>query len=188
VSFLILECESEICNKKFERSKSEYKRSQKLARPSFCSRKCSGINNTKNFDEYYKNGGKRIIEHLNPSNRREELSPFKWFMRVIKRRKKEKGRDFNIDLKYLSELWETQNGICPFTKWKLELPNHSSSWKEDSDKLKRASLDRIDNSKGYIRGNLRYVSIMANYCRNEFSDEEVKLFCEAVTSSKKVYT
>jgi len=40
--------------------------------------------------------------------------------------------------------------------------------------------------KGYIKGNVRFVSLMANYCRNEFTDEDVKLFCEAVTSCKKV--
>jgi len=68
----------------------------------------------------------------------------------------------------------------------LTLPEGSSARKDKT--VYRASVDRIDNSKGYIRGNLRYISIMANYCRNEFSDEEVKMFCEAVTSSKKVDT
>ena len=181
LTVIILECG--ICNKKFERSRGEYNRSKKFGRPSFCSRKCSGTNNTKNFDEYYQNGGKRFTEHLNPANRRDDYSPFKWFMRVIKRRKKEKGREFDVDLEYLSNLWEAQSGICPLTGCKLELPFHSSDWKRDSNKQKRASLDRIDNSKGYVKGNVRFVAIMANYCRHIFSDNEVKLFCEAVTKN-----
>jgi len=186
LTVIILECG--ICNKKFERSRGEYNRSKKLGRSSFCSRKCSGINNTKNFDEYYQNGGKRFTEHLNPANRRDGYSSFKWFMRVIKRRNKEKGKDFDVDLKYLKELWEHQKGICPFTDWQLELPIDSTNWNMDGDKLKRASLDRIDNSKGYVKGNVRFVAIMANYCRHIFSDNEVRLFCEAVTSTKKVDT
>jgi len=84
----------------------------------------------------------------------------------------------------LSNLWEAQSGVCPFTGWELKLPFHSTDWDKDDDKLKRASLDRIDNSKGYIKGNLRFVSLMANYCRNEFTDEDVKLFCEAVVNEK----
>ena len=184
MAVVLLECAT--CSKQFKRNKSEYKRSQKLGRPSFCSRTCSGANNIKNFDEYYQSGGKRHTEHLDPANRRDKHSPFKWFMRVVKRRNKTKGKEFDIDLEFLSNLWEAQSGVCPFTGWELKLPFHSTDWDKDDDKLKRASLDRIDNSKGYTKGNLRFVSLMANYCRNEFTDEDVKLFCEAVTSCKKV--
>ena len=74
--------------------------------------------------------------------------------------------------------------MCPFTGWKLLLPEGSSVRKDMS--VYRASLDRIDNSKGYAKENVRFVSLMANYCRNEFTDQEVKMFCEAVTNCKKV--
>ena len=86
----------------------------------------------------------------------------------------------DFDLIFLSNLWELQSGVCPLTGWKLELPKHSCGWKTKKNKLKRASLDRIDNSKGYIKGNIRFISVMANYCKNTFTDDDVKLFCEAV--------
>jgi hypothetical protein len=179
LTVIFLKCE--VCSKEFQRNKSEHRRSQKLGRKSFCSRSCSGTNNTKNLDEYYNNGGTRNTKNLDAANRRNEYTPFKWFLKNVKQRNKDKNRKYDIDLEYLKNLWEKQKGICPFTRWNLVLPKHGSAWNQGTDKsTKRASLDRIDNSKGYIKGNVRYVAIIANYCRNNFSDNEVKLFCEAV--------
>ena len=44
----------------------------------------------------------------------------------------------------------------------------------------QASLDRIDNSKGYVKGNVRFVALIYNYARNGFDDEAVLAFCNAV--------
>tara|TARA_Y100000310_G_C20283893_1_gene623895 strand:- start:33 stop:572 length:540 start_codon:yes stop_codon:yes gene_type:complete len=170
-----------VCNQSFLRDKKEFNRSQKFGRPSYCSRICSGKANQKSLGEHLGVGNNDNLITRKP----DEYTPFRYFLRAIKRREYLKGKS-NIDLEYLKQLWEEQSGICPFTEWKLTLPAGSSVRKDKT--VYRASLDRIDNSKGYIKGNLRYVSIMANYCRNEFSDEEVKLFCEAVTSTKKVDT
>ena len=43
-----------------------------------------------------------------------------------------------------------------------------------------ASIDRIDNDLGYIEGNVRFVSVMYNYARNNFTDEQVLQFAQAV--------
>jgi hypothetical protein len=80
-------------------------------------------------------------------------------------------------------LWESQNGICPFTGWQLELPKWTNGWTEKQ-KPQRASLDRIDCSKGYIQGNVRFISVIANYARNSFDDKEVIEFCKAVTEKQ----
>jgi len=36
-----------------------------------------------------------------------------------------------------------------------------------------ASLDRIDNEKGYIKGNVRFVCLGINYMKNRRADSEV---------------
>jgi hypothetical protein len=50
-------------------------------------------------------------------------------------------------------------------------------------KQKRASLDRIDNSKPYVQGNVRFISLMANYAKNDMTDAELVGFCKAVASN-----
>ena len=42
------------------------------------------------------------------------------------------------------------------------------------------SLDRIDNTKGYIKGNVQVISKKANSMKNSASIEELKKFCANV--------
>lgn len=43
-----------------------------------------------------------------------------------------------------------------------------------------ASLDRIDSSKGYIKGNVQWVHKRINIMKNRFSQDEFVAFCRAV--------
>jgi len=44
------------------------------------------------------------------------------------------------------------------------------------------SIDRIDNSKGYIEGNVQWVHKLANLMKNKFTDEEYIEMCEKVAA------
>lgn len=169
-----------VCGNEFQKVKKEYNRSIKFGRPQYCSRSCSGKANSKNLGEHCGNidnfKGKAKVWKL------DEFTPFRYYMRIIKRRSYQKG-ETNITLEYLKELWEKQSGLCPFTGWELILPK-GSSYSGDPNSMYRASIDRIDNDKGYVKGNVRFISVIANYCRNTFTDEDVKLFCEAVVRNK----
>lgn len=111
-------------------------------------------------------------------NRRDKYTPFRWFVSRAKYRKKHVT---NITVEYLKELWETQGGICPFTGWGLILPYGSLGFKDGPDP-RNASVDRIDCSKGYIEGNVRFISVMANLARQRFTDGQVRQFCQAVVA------
>jgi len=174
-----IEIECYHCKTKFTRTKTEHNRSLKLGRKAFCSRSCAAKVNVFNLKEHK---GKGNAENLRgrSSNRRDEYTEFKWFMRCVRRRSKE----YDIDLPFLKELWLEQKGICPLTGWELELPKHSTDWHSKENKMFRASLDRIDSQLGYVKGNVRFIAVIANYCKNQFSDSEVRLFCEAVVSNQ----
>lgn len=45
-----------------------------------------------------------------------------------------------------------------------------------------ASLDRVDHAVGYLKGNVRFVTFMANVARSNFSDSELLGFCKAVAN------
>lgn len=64
------------------------------------------------------------------------------------------------------------------------LPDSTIGWDSKTDRTKRASLDRVDCSLGYVRGNVRFVSVIANYARMNFTDEELVGFCHAVAETK----
>lgn len=82
-----------------------------------------------------------------------------------KRRAKTKGYEFNIELidiiipKY-----------CPY----LNIP---LIYGVKGDYENTPSLDRLDNSKGYVKGNILVVSKKGNSMKNSASFEELKTFC-----------
>lgn len=61
--------------------------------------------------------------------------------------------------------------MCPYTKLKLVLPSQDN---KDIPFGHLASLDRIDSSKGYIEGNVQFVSTPINYMKNTMSDSETR--------------
>jgi len=181
---VLINCET--CDKEFEREKGEINRSRKLGRKIYCSSKCSGKGNAHHLGEHLGKGRPENLLQNNDLSRRDEYTEFKWFMRGIKRRRKQRQKEYDVDLLYLKQVWNEQKGICPLTGWKLELPKDSTNWKNEENKMYRSSLDRIDSNKGYIKGNVRYISVIANYCKNAFTDDEVILFCESVYKQNNI--
>lgn len=169
-----IEVKCETCGKSFLREKGEVTRNKRIGRRVYCSRSCGGkckknVEHIKSVRSDYD-----ITQHC--GNRKDEYSGFKWYMKVLNTRRKE----VDVDLQYLKELWESQKGRCAFSGQELELRTHSNKQKASS-----ASLDRINNDKGYTQGNVRFVSVMFNMARNTFSDQDVLNFCEAAVSHIK---
>jgi hypothetical protein len=104
------------------------------------------------------------------------LSPFRWFMGRARYRVWKGPTD--LTLEYLRGLWQQQGSCCALTGVSLVLPQDSNGWKNKTPY--GASLDRIRNSEGYVKGNVRFLAVMANLARQDFSDEEVITFCKAV--------
>ena len=82
-------------------------------------------------------------------------------------------------MKALKEIWENQKGICPYTGLSLVLPTYKNL-KEIPISL-RASLDRIDSSKGYIKDNIQFISTPINYLKNTMSDSETKQYLKSIS-------
>ena len=99
-------------------------------------------------------------------------------MTRIRARAGKKGQS-DIDLEYLKELWVDQQGRCPLTGWNMVLPVSTVGWAGGAIP-ESASLDRKNPKFGYVRGNVRFVALMANFAKHTFTDEDVRRFGEAV--------
>lgn len=75
--------------------------------------------------------------------------------------------EFNVSLEYLWNLWKSQHNICAITGDTL-------------DSIKDASLDRIDSLKGYVEGNVQWVTSRANISKHTMTMEELYDFCKKV--------
>ena len=92
-----------------------------------------------------------------------------------KQRAKTHGRKFDIDVAYLKQLWSTQNGLCKYTKLPMSLAIGSKHY--------RASLDRIDSGKGYVKGNCQIVLFGINAFKSDMSNDEFIKLCKDVAKN-----
>ncbi len=87
----------------------------------------------------------------------------------LKRQKRNRQLKFEITLDDLVEIWETQYGRCAISNYPMETSFNS---------LFSVSVDRIDSSKGYIKGNIQLVCQAINFAKNQYTNEEMIRFWE----------
>ena len=81
------------------------------------------------------------------------------------------GREFDIDLSYILELWELQNGKCNTTGIKMICKFGD---------LKCVSIDRIDSNKGHIKGNVQLVCSFYNMGKKDKPDYEARAIIQEI--------
>ena len=170
-------CKCDNCGIEFQKPQSEVNRNQKLSRKNFCSRTCVGKNNTKNFGD----GSKRYNISQHSGSRRDNLTKFRYHFRNISKRTKE----LDVSVEDLKEVWENQKGICPYLGIELHLNSYG---KIKKDPITSASLDRIDSSKGYVKGNLQWISRAMNYLKNDMSEQQVFEIMDLIYKQKKGFS
>lgn len=94
---------------------------------------------------------------------------FNLLITSLKARAKKKKVDFNLDAEFLKDLIISQDYKCAVTGVPLIL-RHSY---EGTTIYDSASLDRIDNSKGYTKDNVQWVVLGINYMKMDYSQDEV---------------
>lgn len=160
------ECTCDFCGVIFLKAQSELKRNIILGRKNFCSRSCSA-KGLQNF------GDKRNTKPPQHGRLKDEYSNFREHMRRIRNRNKE----YNVTVEYLKFVWDSQNGLCPYTGIKLSLRDYSG---KNIDPMFLASIDRIDSNKGYIVGNIQWVSTPINYLKNNLTHNQVIDMCKKI--------
>ena len=84
---------------------------------------------------------------------------------LVKNRAKNKNLEFNLEL---SDIIIPK--VCPY----LETPFIYGDYHQSM------SIDRIDSSKGYIKGNIEVISTLANRMKNVASKEQLLIFAKNI--------
>lgn len=168
------------CGQEGIKAESEYNRNLKKGRKNYCCRECAGkgAGRTRTGIPRESSTSETNIEHLKSicGNKRDEYTPFRYTLRNAKKRFK----DFDLDLEFLKELWESQKGTCPYTGLPLTLPEKANL--DTVPITRRASLDRINSEKGYVKGNVQFVSTPINYLKTTMTDLQTKQFLKEISS------
>lgn len=117
------------------------------------------------------------VKHRNEMDRKHRHTSEKslklYLIRAAKQRAKEKNLEFNITEEDIS-----LPDKCPL----LEIPMDSFDYKA---RWNSYSIDRIDSSKGYIKGNVWVVSKRANTIKNNATLEELELLVDNLRNKIK---
>jgi hypothetical protein len=89
---------------------------------------------------------------------------------------------FDLDPQDIIDVYDKQEKKCYFTGIFVYFTKHLSYTRL----LQNASVDRIDNSKGYIKGNIQIVHKLVNRMRNCCSNKEFINICNIISSKHKI--
>lgn len=91
---------------------------------------------------------------------------------------KKRGLSFNVTPEYLKSIIEKQKYKCALSGVDIYL----SEYKQESS----ASIDRIDSSIGYIKGNIQWLHYKVNILKLDYANQEIiSLAKEVVKNAKK---
>jgi len=139
--------------------------------------------NTKQKNEYLKEWRKKNAEHIQEyvvskygswsarSRMYKEKCPARVLLNSAKRRARDKKYKFNIEVSDINI-----PTMCPI----LDIPilRVYTEGKKAGPTPNSPSLDRIDNTKGYVKGNVQVISHLANTMKASASPEELVKFAK----------
>ena len=130
-------------------------------------------NNKKYVERYHSDPDFR--EHRKETSKKSNIktrkeNPVKWILYSAKARAKEKGWDFNLEE---SDIIIPE--YCPILGIKL-----STLGGRGIQTFNSPSIDRIDSTKGYVKGNVKIISLRANMMKNDANLQELQKFCNNI--------
>ena len=87
-----------------------------------------------------------------------------------------KRAEVTIDINYLMDLFEKQKGLCALSGVKM-------TWSKGKVLPTSISIDRIDNSKGYVPGNVRLLCVVVNAFKSTMTDDQLYDFATTLVGT-----
>ena len=121
--------------------------------------------------------GREVYKQKAQKNAKTDIGP--WLSITILKDSAKRARlhnfEYNLDREYLVDLWKNQQGRCSVSG--IEMQTESET-RENKNPF-RASLDRVDNNLGYIRGNVRFVCHWINNAKSTWTESIFEQFVVA---------
>lgn len=114
-------------------------------------------------------------------NRKSPEQYIKRFVTSVKHRAAKAGVSFDLDSDYLTNLFYEQNEKCIYTGQHLSFDYHVNS--RNHPHINMASLDRINPTEGYVKGNVAWTTFGINRMKNDLTKDQFINFCRLVVSN-----
>ena len=92
----------------------------------------------------------------------------------------DRSQPIEIDLDYVYNIGASQDFFCAMTGDDLEFTRGGSYWMGKWCNPKSCTIDRIDSSKGYVKGNIQLVTWKANCLKQNEDNSDFIEFCKDV--------
>lgn len=99
----------------------------------------------------------------------------RWMAPLVNTTRMRGGSSFDLSLSFLLRLWDKQKGLCYYTGLPMLEPRYGTGRIPDV-----ASLDRVEPSKGYTKGNVVWVRWCCNMAKGTLSVSDFIKMCRAV--------
>lgn len=103
----------------------------------------------------------------------------KHILSSAKSRSKKLNIQFDLDEAYIKYLWESQNGMCAISKIPMTF-NYGDGMIESN-----ASIDRIDSSLGYVKGNVQLTCWAVNRMKGQMNMAQLMFYCTNIVNNYK---
>ncbi len=101
----------------------------------------------------------------------------------IQNRAKLAQLEFTLTVKEIWDLYISQNRRCALSGVELFFNADNKSIRKHS---QTASLDRIDSTKGYLKGNVQWIHKDINYMKSDFTEREFIDWCGKIYEYRKL--
>ena len=160
-----------------------------------------GIFETKTYKEFRELRGENLgqlmrrgatkREIANWNQRQETYLEVKHILRFLGqnlRRASNRGKasqEIKVDLDYVYNVGTSQDFFCALTGVELEFTRGGQHWLGKWSNPNSCTIDRIDSSKGYVKGNIQLITWKANCLKQHLDNKEFIEFCKDVAEFNK---
>lgn len=104
--------------------------------------------------------------------------PISWFDEKKRKAEKKNSRTFELDIEYIWKIYLKQKKVCALSGLPLDFNKDTENG--------MVSIDRINNDKGYIKGNIQLLHKDVNFMKWTYTQEYFIKMCKLVADKHNI--